>query len=57
MTPGKWRKSTRSGQQGQCVEARLSKAGPQIRDSKLGDASPILELSRLDHSALLRTVA
>lgn len=57
MTPGNWRKSSRSSAQGgSCVEARLNETGPQIRDSKLGDGSPILDLSRLDLSALLNTV-
>jgi len=56
MTPGKWRKSSRSSSAGgSCVEARLSETGPQIRDSKLGEASPIFELSRSDLSALLNT--
>ena len=37
-----WRKSSRSGSDGgNCVETRL-RAGFEIRDSKLGDASPIL---------------
>ena len=53
MTPGKWRKSSRSGQQGNCVEARLNQAGPELRDSKLGDGSPVLALTRTDFTALL----
>ena len=37
-----WRKSSRSGSDGgNCVETRL-RAGFEIRDSKLGDASSIL---------------
>lgn len=56
MTPSKWRKSSRSQGGGQCVEARLAETGPQVRDSKLGDASPILSLSRNDFAGLLRAV-
>ena len=50
-----WRKSSRRGGQGNCVEARLN-GTPEIRDSKMGDASPVLELSRYDFVALLNNV-
>jgi len=50
-----WRKSSRSGGQGNCVEARLN-GTPEIRDSKMGDASPVLELSRDAFVALLNNV-
>lgn len=57
MTPGKWRKSSRSGGSGgSCVEARLAVVGPQVRDSKLGDGSPILTVSRSEFAALLELV-
>jgi len=57
MKPGNWRKSSRSGGNGgDCVEARLNVAGPQVRDSKMGEASPILSLSRSDFTALLDSV-
>lgn len=57
MTPQKWRKSSRSGGSGgSCVEARLSGVGPQVRDSKLGDASPILSMSTRDYTALLSSL-
>lgn len=52
-----WRKSSRSGGQGgQCVEART--IGPlfQLRDSKLGNHSPILDLDATDFTALLTTL-
>lgn len=42
-----WRKSTFSDGQGQCVE--LADLGEEVwgmRDSKLGDSSPVLSLSR-----------
>lgn len=54
--PGRWRKSTRS--QGtadsNCVEARTAGAAFQVRDSKLGDASPLLDLEVGDFEGLLR---
>ncbi|HIW63722.1 MAG TPA: DUF397 domain-containing protein [Candidatus Stackebrandtia excrementipullorum] len=57
MTSRKWRKSSRSGGSGgSCVEARLGDVGPQVRDSKMGDASPILNLSDHDYTALLSSV-
>ncbi|GAA4911156.1 uncharacterized protein DUF397 [Stackebrandtia albiflava] len=57
MTPGKWRKSSRSPSTGgNCVEARMHAGTPEIRDSKMGDRSPILEMSRTDFVALLRSV-
>ncbi|GAB4006603.1 hypothetical protein GCM10029992_57890 [Glycomyces albus] len=43
---GEWRKSSRSGSQGgQCVEARALDGTVQVRDTKLGEASPILDVS------------
>lgn len=43
---GEWRKSSRSGSTGgQCVEARQANGTVQVRDSKLGDGSPILDVS------------
>ncbi|GAA4897499.1 uncharacterized protein DUF397 [Stackebrandtia albiflava] len=54
---GKWRKARRSSAQGNnCVEARLNGETPEVRDSKMGDRSPILEMSRHDFAALLRSV-
>jgi len=51
---GKWRKSSRSSTaQGNCVEARLNVDTPEVRDSKMGDDSPILRVSRGDFVALL----
>jgi hypothetical protein len=51
-----WRKSTRSGGDGnsECVElAACADAGFHIRDSKLGDSSPVFDLDRDDLTALL----
>ncbi|MFG3340915.1 DUF397 domain-containing protein [Glycomyces sp. NPDC048151] len=51
-----WRKSSRSGgqQDSQCVEARAIAADFQVRDSKLGDASPLFDLKTADFTGLLR---
>ena len=53
MTPGKWRKSSRSGASNpNCVETRLNVAGPELRDSKAPELGT-LHMSRSDLSALL----
>lgn len=50
-----WRKSSRSqGNGGNCVEARPDNEGFQVRDSKLGDDSPIFGLAATDFQSLLR---
>ncbi|GAB3993401.1 hypothetical protein GCM10029992_04940 [Glycomyces albus] len=50
-----WRKSSRSGSQGNnCVEARKSAGYFQIRDSKLGDDSPIFDMTPADFQALMK---
>ncbi|THV38646.1 DUF397 domain-containing protein [Glycomyces buryatensis] len=50
-----WRKSSRSqgDQQSDCVEARVSEGAFQVRDSKLGDNSPIFDLRASDFTSLL----
>jgi hypothetical protein len=48
-----WRKSSRSGNNGNCVEVRLAGGVPQIRDSKLGEDSPILDLDQHTFRAFL----
>lgn len=49
-----WRKSTKSpNTNGQCLQSRLSQSGQQLRDSKLGETSPVFTLARDDFSALL----
>ncbi|MCD0442883.1 DUF397 domain-containing protein [Glycomyces sp. A-F 0318] len=55
-----WRKSTRSssGSDGNCVEiAPCGDAGFHVRDSKLGDASPLFDLSERDLTALINATA
>ncbi|MFG3338737.1 DUF397 domain-containing protein [Glycomyces sp. NPDC048151] len=59
MSPNRrdgWRKSTRSNNSGNgqdCVEARATGAAFEVRDSKLGEQSPIFDLSSSDFAALL----
>jgi hypothetical protein len=52
-----WRKSSRSSDQADsaCVEARAIAADFQVRDSKLGDESPVFDLPVSDFTGLLRT--
>ncbi|SDK68403.1 protein of unknown function [Glycomyces sambucus] len=54
MRPTGWRKSSRSAPQDNCVEARNAISGFQVRDSKLGEGSPVLELETADFIGLLR---
>lgn len=44
---GRWRKSTHSPSVNDCVEVAPTVAGWAVRDSKLGEASPVLFF---DHS-------
>jgi hypothetical protein len=48
-----WRKSSRSADNGQCVEARSHQANMQLRDSKLGEASPIFSIPAADFGSLI----
>jgi hypothetical protein len=48
-----WRKSSRSANQGDCVEFRSVADGFLVRDSKLGDTSPIFGVDSENFSALL----
>ncbi len=52
-----WRKSSRSSGQtnSECVEARAVAADFQVRDSKLGDTSPVFDLKADDFTGLLRS--
>lgn len=50
-----WRKSSRSGDQGaNCVEARTNGEKFEVRDSKLGEQSPIFALGSEEFVSLLR---
>lgn len=50
-----WRKSSRSqGNGGNCVEARTNEGQFEVRDSKLGDDSPIFGVRAADFQSLLR---
>lgn len=59
MHTGSWRKSSRSSNSGDnnCVEARVTTAGFQVRDSKLGGDSPVFDLAAGEFTGLLRRVA
>lgn len=52
----RWRKSSRSADSGNgnCVEARSNSDRFELRDSKLGDESPIFAVSAGDFGALLQ---
>ncbi|GAA1688111.1 hypothetical protein GCM10009830_39620 [Glycomyces endophyticus] len=55
-----WRRSTRSNAAGtnECVEiSPCQDTGFHLRDSKLGDASPLLDLSDRDLAALISATA
>ena len=55
-THPQWRKSSHS-QQGDCVEVATNIPGaPMIRDSKLGDESPILILEPAVYAAFIEFV-
>jgi hypothetical protein len=55
MTATAWRKSSRSGNSGaNCVEARTNEGAFEVRDSKLGESSPIFGVRVEDFQSLLR---
>jgi hypothetical protein len=55
METTRWRKSSRSANSGDqnCVEARRVAGSFQVRDSKLSEGSPILELDADGFRSLL----
>lgn len=54
----RWKKSSRSGNNGaQCVEVRGLTSIVQVRDTKLGEGSPILDASPADWRGFLTAVA
>lgn len=56
MSTKSWRKSSRStgGNNSNCVEARENEGVFQVRDSKLGDDSPIFDLNAQEFVSVLR---
>jgi hypothetical protein len=55
MLTEEWRKSSRSGSTGgQCVEARAVDGVVQVRDTKLGEDSPVLDVSPQGWLALIQ---
>jgi hypothetical protein len=56
LNGGSWVKSSRSSGGNGCVEGRLVPAGVAVRDSKLGEASPVLEFSSTAWVALVAQV-
>ena len=52
----RWRKSSRSASNGNCAEARLAGGTVQVRDSKLGDGSPVLAFTPAQWAAFLATL-
>jgi hypothetical protein len=54
MITSTWKKSSRSGAAGHCVEVRTHGRGEvQVRDTKLGDKSPWLIFSESDWKSFL----
>ena len=57
MTPGRWRKSSRSqGAGNNCVEARLFEDQPQLSDSQHGGIRPIMDVPVRDYLGLIATI-
>ncbi|MDA3646798.1 DUF397 domain-containing protein [Saccharopolyspora indica] len=56
-TTPEWRKSSRSAQAGNCVEVAVNRTDiALVRDSKLGDESPVLPLSQKTFASFLGSV-
>lgn len=51
-----WRKSSLSGGVGECVEVRGSGGLVEVRDSKLGEASPVPRFTRAEFAAFVAGV-
>lgn len=53
MLTDKWKKAEESNSQGNCVEVRVGTQGINVRDSKLGDDSPVLNYTFEEWAAFL----
>lgn len=54
MLTNEWKKATRSNTTGSCVQVRVTEGGTvEVRDSKHGDASPILRFTPAEWDAFL----
>jgi Domain of unknown function (DUF397) len=52
MTNHRWRKSTYSGEEGNCIELAATPTGVDVRDSKDSDG-PVLHFTRAELAAFL----
>jgi hypothetical protein len=50
---GQWRKATKSNNNGACAQVRHVDGIVQLRDSKLGEASPVLNFTAAEWDAFL----
>lgn len=50
---GEWRKSSFTGDNGGCFEFASSTIGVAVRDSKLGEASPVLHFTPFEMECML----
>lgn len=55
-TTATWKKSSHSQGQDDCVEVASGPGAVYLRDSKLGDASPVLSLSTTQWRAVLAAI-
>ncbi|WP_239117201.1 DUF397 domain-containing protein [Planotetraspora phitsanulokensis] len=51
-----WRKALESNSTGQCVEVGITNDGVKVRDSKHGEASPVLSYTFTEWAVFLRAV-
>lgn len=57
MLTAQWQKSTLSGGGNGCVEARIVDGRIEVRDSKLGEKSPVLRFNDIEWDAFLAGAA
>ncbi|WP_019852635.1 DUF397 domain-containing protein [Actinopolyspora mortivallis] len=56
FSQARWRKSTRSNGSGACVDVGIAPSAAGVRDTKLGEDSPILAFTRSQWSSFLTTI-